>query len=254
MGLDYPTFLMFGDSITEYGFNEYPARHEHDSQFTLGAGLTNAYSRKFQVLQRGYAGYTSREAVKLIEPILEIEHDNKPVTQQIRIAYVYFGTNDARLLGTNPENNQHIDLPAYIANMKTVIAQFTKRHIPVIAITPGIHDQDLWNNVHPEDLKTGDYRSNEVNKKYADALAALCNKLDVPVIHVYNLMTAYLSLHPDHTSRDLLADGIHFSGTGYRLVFDALMLQIKTHFPKVYAPNIALKFPLWRDLREDTVF
>lgn len=250
----FKRFLMFGDSITEFAFNEHPPTYEDDSQFTLGAGLANAYARKLEVVRRGFAGYTSRDAVKLVGPILKYEHDLRSDGEKIVLAYVFFGTNDARVQGTNPENNQHIEIDDYVANMTKVMAEFKKREIPLIVITPGFHNQELWTKTHPDDEKTGDYRRSEINKQYADAIAEKCKNEKVPVIHLYNTMEKYLREHPQLSTFDLLVDGIHLTGRGYRILYDALMDIIKTKYPSLYPATMKQLFPEWSDLADDTIF
>ncbi|KAF6007292.1 hypothetical protein HII13_004604 [Brettanomyces bruxellensis] len=250
----FKRFLMFGDSITEFAFNEYPPTYEDEPQFTLGAGLSNAYTRKLEVVQRGFSGYTSRDAAKLIGPILKYEHDLRSANEKIVLAYAFFGTNDARLQGTNPENNQHIDIDEYVANMMKVVAEFKKRDIPVIVVTPGLHDQELWAKVYPEDMETGDYRSSAINKQYADAMAEKCRAEDIPVVHLYNSMKQFLDAHPQLSTSDLLVDGIHLKGKGYKILYDAMMKIIKARYPSLDPTNMKQRFPEWRFLGDDTVF
>ncbi|QPG74476.1 hypothetical protein FOA43_001806 [Brettanomyces nanus] len=245
---------MFGDSITEFAFNELPPAFGKNVQFTLGAALSNAYTRKLQVVQRGFSGYTSKHAIRLVDSMLRFEHDQRPDAEKVRIAFVFFGTNDARAKGTNPENTQHVDIDDYVSNMKNITRKFQKRKIPLVVITPGLHNQKMWDEVYPEDLQTGDYRSCQLNLEYSDAVAKECLQMGVPVVHLYSAMSKYLSEHTGETSKDLLADGIHMSGMGYRIIYDELMRQIHQNFPEVYPDNIATKFPPWRLIAEGTDF
>lgn len=53
MAMVYKKFLMFGDSITEFAFNSRPSSGESPGdEFTLGAALTNVYTRKLAISQR----------------------------------------------------------------------------------------------------------------------------------------------------------------------------------------------------------
>ncbi|TID24582.1 hypothetical protein CANINC_003054 [Pichia inconspicua] len=246
--VDYNKFLMFGDSITEFSFDQFP-NSSNKIHFSLGAAIQNAYVRKLQVLQRGFSGYTSREAVPLIKSILKHEHDEVTDSQKIKLAYVFFGTNDARLKGTGV-NNQHVPIDTYVANMKLIVQEFKKRNIPLVVITPGLHDQKLWDKTHPEDLITGDYRSNKVNKEYQDALKYSIH--DTPILCLYDEMRDWLSKHSNFEADELLCDGIHFTGTGYKIVFDALLQIINENFPEVSPQNMEYRFPLHATLDEHT--
>jgi lysophospholipase L1-like esterase len=248
---DYNTFLMFGDSITEYAFNQFPGESK-EPQFCLGAGLQQAYARKLQILQRGFSGYTSRDAVPLAKSILKTEHDDVSETKKIKIAYVFFGTNDARKNGKSSENRQSIPLHDYIFNMRSIVEEFLERNIPVIVIAPGLHSQELWDKNQPQDLITGDYRDNKTNKMYQDALVEAIT--DVPVIPLYDIMEKWLktnSNNPDDYST-LLSDGIHYKGTGYRILYDAIIDAIETYYNKASPSTLPYRFPIYNELTDDT--
>lgn len=250
----YNKFLMFGDSITEYSFNQLPETHEHDPQFTLGAAFTDAYVRRMQVVRHGFAGYCTRDALKLIGPVLKYEHDTKPEAEQVKIGYIYFGTNDSRVMGEGG-NYQHVDIPQYLENMKKLVAEYQKRNIHVLLVTPALHDQKLWSKHCPEDVPTGNYRSSEVQKQYADALYKFATEeLKVPCFHFYNAMKKYMDDHPSVTIGDMLVDGIHMSGISYKIVFDGLMELIKENYPEYYPPNMKIRFPDWPEITYDTDF
>lgn len=248
---DYNKFLMFGDSITEYAFNQTPVSSEK-IEFCLGAALQNVYVRKLQVIQRGFSGYNSRDAVPLIRSILKTEHDNVPDSQKIKIGYVFFGSNDSRKKGISSKNKEHVPLEDFIRNIEIVVSEFKKRNIPVILITPGLHDSALWNVVDPQDLVTGDYRDNETQKLYQDAMKE--NFSDVPMICLFDIMSDWMkskATNP-HDLSELLYDGIHLNGTGYKLLFDELMKTIEKHYYDVSPGCLMYRFPYSTTLQPDT--
>lgn len=249
---DYNKFLMFGDSITEFAFDQFPGPGK-EIQYCLGAALQNAYARKLQVLQRGFSGYTSRDGVPLVKSILKAEHDDVAESQKIKIGYVFFGTNDARKKGKSSDNKEHIPLDTYVSNMKLIVEEFKKRDIPVIVVTPGAHDQKLWDSSHPQDLLTGDYRDNETNKLYQDALKEHIK--DTPLLCFYDIMMEWKeknSATPQDDFSELLSDGIHLSGTGYQVLFDALMDLIDQHYKEQSPALLTYRFPHSTTLTDDT--
>lgn len=252
--VDYNTFLMFGDSITEFSFNQTPGPGP-EIQFALGPALQNAYARKLQILHRGFSGYTSRDAVSLVKLILKSEFDQMPETKKIKLAYVFFGTNDARAKGKSSENNAHIPLDKYLSNMKEVVEEFKKRNIPLIVVTPGYHDQIMWDKTHPEDLITGDLRSNEINKMYQDIIKD--NIKDTPVLCLYDEMTQWIETSNSQKAKsgdysELLSDGIHFSGTGYKILYDGLIRLIKENFEHLSPEYMPYRFPHYTELGDET--
>jgi len=245
---------MFGDSITEYAFNQYPIAGG-DPQFALGPALQNAYTRKLQILQRGFSGYTSRDAVHLARSILKSDHDDMPESKKIKIAYLFFGTNDARRKGSSADNNESIPIDTFVANMKSTVAEFEKRNIPLVIITPGIHDVKLWDEVHPEDLITGDYRTNELNKQYQDIIKD--NFKDHPVLCLYDEMMAWCEETNSEKAKkgdfsELLYDGIHLSGTGYKILYDALIRIITEKYEHLSPEYMAFRFPHRSKLTNET--
>lgn len=253
---DYGTFLLFGDSITEFAFDQFCGDGPNAPvQFSFGAALQNAYARRLQVLQRGFCGYSSRDALPLVKSILKCEHDEQRESRQVKIAYIFFGTNDARHVGTGSDNNESIPLDKYLENMKLVVSEFKKRSIPVVVITPGAHDQQMWDKSHPDDLLTGDFRTNERNKLYQDSLISHLSKTspDVPVIPLYEVMVDWVAENPESRKlTDLLSDGIHFSGAGYKVLYDSLLATIEKHYPSLAPSNVTFKFPHRSLITDDT--
>lgn len=257
---DYNTFLMFGDSITEFAFNQFPDSSSRVPQFSLGSALQNVYTRKLQVLHRGFSGYTSRDALPLAKSILNEEFDKQPDSKKIKIAYVFFGTNDARLRGLSSENNEHIPLENYLENMVLVIKEFNDRNIPVIVITPGLHDQNLWNIQYPQDLVTGDYRTNENNKLYQDKLTEKINNSgykNAYILPLYNIMIDWIEKNGSEMAKngdysEILSDGIHFTGLGYEILYDAIMNIINTKIKSFSPIFMHMQFPHRITLRDHT--
>ncbi|KAG0687689.1 hypothetical protein C6P40_001993 [Pichia californica] len=258
---DYNTFLMFGDSITEFAFNQFPDPLSDVPQFALGPALQNIYARKLQVLHRGFSGYTSRDALPLIKSILKEEFDKQPESKKIKIAYVFFGTNDARHKGLSTDNNEHIALDVYLKNMELVVNEFTQRKIPLIIITTGYHDQNMWNKSHPQDLLTKDYRSNENNLLYQNEIIARFadRKIDnVFVLPLYSEMEKWaksvnsekILVHNDYS--ELLSDGIHLSGQGYKVLFNSLMDIINQNIKSMSPQFLSYKFPHHSVLDDNT--
>lgn len=252
---DYNTFLLLGDSITEFAFDQYPAPGDR-VQFSLGAALQNAYVRRLQVLQRGFSGYTTRDGVLLARSILQTEHDEVPDTKKIKLAYVFFGTNDARRKGTSPANNEHLPLDKFLQNMEKIIDEFKRRDIPLIVITPGVHDQQLWDKTHPNDLLTGDFRDNETNKLFQDAVKDKFGGI-VPVLPLMDETLAWIEKHGSEKAKkgdysEILSDGIHFTGLGYQILYDALIKLIEKHYNHLSPEKIPYKFPHYSLLDDNT--
>lgn len=279
--LKFPKFLLFGDSITEYCFNQHPLtadeyaaaaatpqfnrddpeKRQYKSQlvpdeaptFSMGAALCNDYRRKMEIVHRGYAGYNSDQALNIIKPLLEREHDPVSRDEQFKLALVFFGSNDYRL--TTPETGymEGVPLERYVSNMDKVVQELRSRDIKTILVTPGLHDDVAWDIASPGELSSGTYRTNARGKQYGDALKAVAAKHSVPVIDMYALMMRYVDsdLGGDLAALEhgglgpLLIDGIHFTGLAYKMLYGALKAVIADYYAEWDAERIPDKFPHW---------
>lgn len=226
MDLDYKRFLLFGDSITEFSFNP--------NQFSVGAALTHAYARKLDVVQRGYSGYNSRWGLKILKEILNQESG-------IIVSTLFFGANDLCIGG-----HQRVPLEEFIWNTREMIKILHDKGIKPIVIGPGMIDRERWEASRPDEIKAGYVRTNEDFQLYSDALVRLTEELHVPYINLNILFRSYKG-----DFRDLFADGLHFSGSGYKILFNELIAQIGKFYPDLLPENLPYHLPYWRDVLEN---
>uniref|UniRef100_A0A0D6R2W6 SGNH hydrolase-type esterase domain-containing protein n=1 Tax=Araucaria cunninghamii TaxID=56994 RepID=A0A0D6R2W6_ARACU len=99
-----PQFMLFGDSLTQRSFGEEG----------WGAALADRYSRKADVVLRGYGGYNTRWALFLLDKIFP------PPSHPPSVVTVFFGANDAALLGRSNERHR-VPLEEYNANLHHIV-------------------------------------------------------------------------------------------------------------------------------------
>ncbi|AEY95719.1 FACR201Cp [Eremothecium gossypii FDAG1] len=232
--MDFKKFLMFGDSITEFAFNTRISPESGRDEFCVGAALTNAYTRKLQVIQRGFSGYNSRWALKLLPQILATERD-------IVIAYVFFGTNDAAM-----DSVQTVPLVEYVRNMTEMVQMLHAANIKVVLVGPALHDAHKWLRDESGSVTPGS-RNNANNKLYSDALAGVAREQRTGFVDLHR---AFSEAGGERWS-DLLVDGIHYSGRGYEVFYKELMAVIDRTFPELSPDNVPFRFPNWRDVAPD---
>ncbi|KAK1415506.1 hypothetical protein QVD17_31289 [Tagetes erecta] len=80
IGPQRPQIVLFGSSLVQGSF----------SNDGWGATLTDLYARKADIVLRGYNGWNSRRAVKVLDQIFP-----KDVVNQPSLIIVYFGGNDS---------------------------------------------------------------------------------------------------------------------------------------------------------------
>jgi lysophospholipase L1-like esterase len=78
---DKPMIVLLGDSITEFG--------AYDGGWQLR--MTGAYTRKADVINRGFSGYNSRWGTFLVDEILTALGGGA----RVKLCTVFFGANDA---------------------------------------------------------------------------------------------------------------------------------------------------------------
>jgi phosphopantetheinyl transferase/lysophospholipase L1-like esterase len=225
----YGQIVLFGDSITEGAWNT--------EWFSYGAALAHDYNRKLDVLNRGFGGYTTRQALSLLTRIFPARN------KDVKLVLLFFGANDAVL----PGFMQHVPLDEYIHNVEHIVhsAQLQDK---VIVVTPPPIDE----------YTTGPERHARVTKEYAEALQAWCSKHDVPCADVWCAFMDHLGWQPgqplpgdkanprSQELTELFRDGLHPVSSGYRIIYETIKLSIAKHFPDLASDKLELQVPPWR--------
>ncbi|XP_078428360.1 GDSL esterase/lipase At5g62930-like isoform X2 [Wolffia australiana] len=200
--------VLFGDSITEQSFR--PGG--------WGASLADAYSRKADIIIRGYGGYNSRWALYLLGNIFPPDDAQPPVA-----ATIFFGANDAALLERHSER-QHVPLEEYKDNLKLIV-QHLKNLSPtmlIVLISPPPVDED--GRMKFARLKYGakvmelPERTNKITGLYAKECVSLASTLRVPCIDLWSQMQK-----TDGWQEKFLRDGLHLTEEGNGAVFKEVM-------------------------------
>ncbi|XP_045804871.1 GDSL esterase/lipase At5g45920-like [Trifolium pratense] len=210
-----PQIYLFGDSITEISFDV----------GGWGASLANHFSRTADVVLRGYSGYNTRWALKVLDRIFPVSQGGDGGTETAPIALtIFFGANDASL-PNRCSAFQHVPLDEYKENIRSTVSFFKKRWLTtkVILITPPPIDEDarvrypFGNN--PEGLPE---RTNEAAGEYAKACIAVATECHIPFIDLWTKMQQT----PDW-KKDYLSDGLHLTKEGNQLVFEEVIKKLR---------------------------
>ena len=209
-----PTIILFGDSITEFAFGQ-------NGQVGWAGLLSSAYSRRADVLSRGFSGYNTRHALGVMQSIFGVmsrsegedgvysdsgESFSKPTTKTpLLFCTVFFGANDASL----PSARQHLSIDEYDKNMRQIITNIrkvigsgdasshTQEHSnnnstpmapPIILFTPTPVSPKAWDHyctvTSPRPLSP---RSNERSKEYGLRVKKIGKEMDCTVVDTFSL-------------------------------------------------------------------
>ncbi|KAF8408252.1 hypothetical protein HHK36_007400 [Tetracentron sinense] len=220
-----PQFVLFGDSITQQSFGS----------GGWGAALADNYSRKADVILRGYGGYNTRWALFLLHhlfplvfdclfvdirdspcqgPLYAIESDIKPPVA----ATIFFGANDAALSGRTSER-QHVPVEEYKENLRRIVHHM-KECSPtmlVVLITPPPVDEEgrkeYARSLYGEKAMELPERTNEMTGVYAKQCVELAKELGLPFIDLWSKMQ-----ETEGWQKQFLSDGLHLTEEGNAVV------------------------------------
>ncbi|XP_040375531.1 GDSL esterase/lipase At5g45920 isoform X2 [Rosa chinensis] len=206
-----PQIYLFGDSITEESFGD----------GGWGASLAHQFSRTVDVVLRGYSGYNTRWAQKVLERVFPGSQDGGG--EAPLAVTVFFGANDA-CLPDRCSGFQHVPVDEYKQNLRSIVSflkQWPTTHI--ILITPPPIDEDgRLQFPYIENPLNQPERTNEAAGAFAEACVAVARESGLPVIDLWTKMQQFPDWQKAH-----LRDGLHLTLRGNRLVFEEVVAKLR---------------------------
>jgi isoamyl acetate esterase len=252
-----PSIVLFGDSITQYGFGC------TDSKTGWAGRLAAAYTRRCDVLNRGFSGYNTRHALELLPRIfggggsgasnVGGESDAAARKNELLFCTVFFGANDAAL----PGEPQHVPIDEYGVNLNKIIMGIQKaaddKSVPILLLTPPPVDEAAWASFR--EIETCD-RQNDVTRLYGLKVKDIAQQYEnCLVVDTWELLEGN-----KHTRGQYLSDGLHLNEAGNDKVYEGLMDAMQAKFPDL-APmsvddgegrygssGISMEEKLWKEL------
>ncbi|KAF2652738.1 SGNH hydrolase [Lophiostoma macrostomum CBS 122681] len=248
----YDQFFLFGDSITQESFNQ-------ERGFGFSAALQHAYMRRLDVVNRGFSGYNTRQALKILPRIF-------PSTEEARIRFlvVFFGANDASV--PEAQNNQHVPLDEYKQNLERIITHplvAAHKARTILVAPPPINEHLQWITDQEKGLKVVSRRA-AITKSYADAVCEVAKRNEVVVVNLWKAfmtraafdVNAWKTGDPipgamevvsNTTLVELMHDGLHFNPAGYDILFHETMKVISEEWPDQVPERLPMVLPPWND-------
>ncbi|PMD62140.1 SGNH hydrolase [Hyaloscypha bicolor E] len=241
--------LLFGDSITEMSYNQ-------EFGFNLAPALQHEYFRKLQVVARGYGHQWVLILLYVVTLyFLKVEEAGGSI---IRLMTIFFGTNDAGV--------DAVSLERFAVNLTFIAKMVVGREIPLIIVGPAPINEyvDVAGKVTMRNLE------------YSNAASKVASELGVPFIdlwHAFLESKGWIEGDPipgkrgdksGQTLDDLLSDGVHFTGKGYKLWYNLLFQTIRDRYPELGTEKLSTILPhifdvdnsdlpasLWQDVKEE---
>ncbi|CAK7563325.1 MAG: hypothetical protein SEPTF4163_001192 [Sporothrix epigloea] len=244
MAAPLPQVVLFGDSL-------FQGAPDILDGFSLQAALERLLIRRYDVVNRGLSGYNTSQALRALPSVFPTPSDPSPFTPRIAYLVVLLGANDAALPET--VTKQHVDLEEYKANLKAILTHKNIQvHTPkILVVTPPPIDGIRLNEYERITYgQTTTSRQALVSAKYSEAARRVTES--VPGAVLVDLHKALMDLAISRTVgynpesgvvlgdeaggqrgylANLLSDGLHLSGEGYRVLFD----ELRPHFD---LPNV----------------
>ncbi|ETN39851.1 uncharacterized protein HMPREF1541_06077 [Cyphellophora europaea CBS 101466] len=239
----YPQLILFGDSITQ------------GAHSTLIPRLSELYLRRADIINRGFSGYNTIQAIPLLPllfPPSGPSHPRNPSQPRVALLTVFFGANDAVL----PGNAQHVSLSQYATLLHRIVTDpaIQQHDTKVLLLTPPPVDE------HQSALPLQRTAAN--TKLYADACAAVAHDLRLPLVDVWSTFMRQAGWDPSDSGplvgsreaepstvlRELLSDGLHLTEKGYAAVFEELWRVVREEVPEMLPERLPMVVPEWKEV------
>eukprot|EP00472_Partenskyella_glossopodia_P003462 CAMPEP_0197541666 /NCGR_PEP_ID=MMETSP1318-20131121/67286_1 /TAXON_ID=552666 /ORGANISM="Partenskyella glossopodia, Strain RCC365" /LENGTH=243 /DNA_ID=CAMNT_0043100867 /DNA_START=12 /DNA_END=740 /DNA_ORIENTATION=- len=207
--------ILFGDSITQQSFRE----------GGWGARLACQYSRRADVINRGFSGYNTAWALFTLSDVFR---SNTPTPALITILY---GPNDA--CDPKVDARQYVPVDKFKENLGKIITHIRQTYhqprILLLSPPPVEHSQRLeWQRKRYKDEATGLLeRTLTLASMYAKAVDQVGKEHNVPSVNLCQLMTSMGDIKP------FFWDGLHLTSEGNKVVFEAVVKAIDANFPEI---------------------
>ncbi|KAL3457292.1 GDSL Lipase/Acylhydrolase family protein [Aspergillus heterothallicus] len=241
----YDQLILFGDSLTQMSSGQRDG-------FGYQPALQDAYSRHLDVINRGFSGYTSSMALKVLPKFFP-----RPETATVRFLALCLGCNDAVM----PGMYQHVPLDTYKDNLRRIVQHPVVRaqNPRILLLTPPPVNQY---QLEPFDAAEGvphPSRTAARTRKYAEAVVQVGGELGVAVVDLWStfmksvgwregdVLVGSRDAPKDEDFEGLFTDGLHLTGKAYEIMFDAVMEVIEKKWPDQIPERLEMVFEDWRD-------
>ena len=212
--------VCFGDSLTEYG---------HDPTLNGWVNQLSFYfSRRADVINRGFSGYNTALALHLIDEVLT-DSDLKP-----DLLFLWFGANDS----ATPDAPFHVPLEEYSQNLLSLTRHAQQKGVEVILITPPPCYEPALEEWLRATYNVPLNHHNDITQNYVKATLEVATQTACNVIDVFECMGG-LAIE----RKDYLLDGLHLNLKGNCALFEQIKSTIEMQLPSFNPLNMPWHHP-----------
>ncbi|KDP24454.1 hypothetical protein JCGZ_25018 [Jatropha curcas] len=196
-------FVLFGSSIVQlsFGFDGW------------GAALSHLYARKADVVLRGYSGWTSRDALKILDQVFPQNDRVQP-----SLAIVYFGGNDSMEPPTS--DGPLVPLSEYKENMRRIALHLKSlsETIRIIFLSVPPINEEMIKEYFGGEMG----RTNEGCRIYSEACLEVSKEMEITAIDLWTAIQ-----QRENWLTTCFLDGIHLSGEGSKIVVKEILRVVR---------------------------
>ena len=193
--------------------------------------MQSTYSRRADVLSRGFSGYNTRHALNILLSVLT---DCGAGTGRSGVLFytLWFGANDAALPGTQ----QHVPVEEYASNIKKMVELIRAAHKddassqvpPIVLITPPPVFSPKWEDFCKTHGRDKSDRTNEASRQYGLAMRSVGKELKCETLDTWTLLGGDAQGYERY-----LTDGLHLSEEGNKAIYEGLMKLVEDTIPNL---------------------
>lgn len=220
-----PNILLFGDSITERAFGF------ADVSVGWASLLAADYSRRADVLNRGYSGYNTNLALDVVPRVLG----------KLLFCTIFLGANDVNREGSP----QHVPLSQFSKNMEFLVKDIRENNppCPIVLISPPPVDEIALSEAFGDVL---DEKRNDRAREYGLTVKAVAEAHNCLFLDTWTLMQGFSS-----GRSSFFSDGLHLNEKGNQAVYRGLMKLLQDEAPQLTPDSIPMDAKTWRELLEE---
>ncbi|KAM7215706.1 SGNH hydrolase-type esterase domain containing protein [Rhypophila decipiens] len=257
MAIPYPQVVLFGDSL-------FQGAAETSGGFSFQGALQTQLMRRFDVVNRGFSGYNTSNALQALPQIFAPWTEGGP---QLKYLVILLGANDASL--PRSIDNQHVPLPKFKENLRNIITHPNiASHKPkIFLVTPPPLDEIRMKVVDLANGYSDVSRLSKTSAAYSQAVRDLAAEYDnVTLIDLCKaIMDVAIAKTPGYEPtpgrpvlgdpeggergylEQLLPDGLHMNPEAYQIFYGLL----RPHFGSEWAgtndeDKVGYLLPDWR--------